>query len=613
MAQPTQAGPRKALLAISMVLGLLVLVVAVVTVRKLAEPPEPQGACVPLEVSVSTEKDEILAEMADRYNAAGRLFADDRCATVTAHGLTSGTSAAALAQGWDAAGTGMPAPQVWLPSTSLWERKISSGGKPSVALKPDSPSLMSSPVVLAMPKPMADVLLAQYPRPGWNDLIQFSKKPWKDYGHPEWGQFVLGRDNPLLSSSGLGASLATYHAAALAVTGRELTEQSVEDPAVEAVVHGVESSVGSYGDDAALYAEKLFEEDQKKEPVPYISAIVLQEQLVHLYNVGVPNADPARLAKVADPDAQDRPTPPNRPLTTIYPKDGTVVFDHPFIVLAGTSGLQRAAAEDFRAFLGEPDQLARFAGAGFRLPVDADGNPAPPTEQLRRSLGVPGDQALTRIETPSPALLDKVVTGWQKTRRTARVLVVLDVSGSMNDLAVPDRPGSPEGKLTKLELLKPAVTKALDLLGDNDQVGLWTFSTGYREVLPMSRVGDVRPQLGQAIAGLTAVGNTDLYNTVNAAQAQMAQSINPDSINAIVLLSDGANHPANPQARADMLGRVNAELNETSVRIYTIPYGADADRTTMVDIADATRAVSYDAQQQPLEIDKVFASAFSNL
>ena len=120
MAQPTQAGPRKAVLAISLVLGLLVLVVAVVTVRRLSPEPVPRGSCAPLEVSVSTEKDEILADMARRYNEANREVQGIGCAQVSVHGLTSGTAATDLRGGWEKAGNGLPAPQVWLPSTSLW-------------------------------------------------------------------------------------------------------------------------------------------------------------------------------------------------------------------------------------------------------------------------------------------------------------------------------------------------------------------------------------------------------------------------------------------------------------------------------------------------------------
>ncbi|WP_156756281.1 vWA domain-containing protein [Actinokineospora pegani] len=609
MAQPTRTRRGKAGLVVGAVLGVLALVVAVITVDRLTDRPSATGPCVEFEVSASTEKDQLIADMATAYNGSGRSTRAGRCVEVSVHGLTSGTAATMLSTRWDADEAGAPQPQVWLPSTSLWLRVVAEPGKPSISVDDVPPSIASSAVVLAMPQPMADVLLERAPQPGWSDLIELSKAPggWAAHGHPEWGEFVLGRDNPLFSSSGLGATVATYHAASLAVTGGEPTDATVSDPRVSAFVHDVESSVGSYGDDAAKYAVQIYEEDRKNPEKPFVSAIVMQEQLVHLYNLGVPDGDPAKLANPSEK--------PNRPLTAIYPKDGTVVFDHPFIVLGGATLEQREAADDFRAFLLEEDQRARLSDAGFRPPVDAEGRAGQPTEQLGRTLGLSPNQALTPLPPPTPAVLQRMVKGWEETRKPARVLIVLDVSGSMNEPAVDDgTTASPASDKSKIELLKPAVKEAAQLLGDADSVALWSFSSpGHTEVLPMTPVRDVADRLDQAVDGLVAKGNTDLYRTVIEAHRKMTDEIDARSINAIVLLTDGANFPDDPAGRDRMLATVDAQQSETSVRIFTIPYGKGADVDTLRQIAVNSKALWFDAKTSPTDISDVFVSAFSNL
>ena len=77
---------------------------------------------------------------------------------------------------------------------------------------------------------------------------------------------------------------------------------------------------------------------------------------------------------------------------------------------------------------------------------------------------------------------------------------------------------------SKLDLVKNATT-ALDQLHPDDQVSLWTFSTGmadgatYREVIPMSRMAERGGDIRAAIQQLTTVrgGRTPLYEVTRAA------------------------------------------------------------------------------------------------
>jgi Ca-activated chloride channel homolog len=564
--------------------------------------PDPNRAdCVPLEVSVSTEKDELLAELAESYNTSGRTFGNGTCARVNTTGFTSGTAMDALANGWPTETVeGRPSPQVWLPSTSMWVDLLRHNGRGSL-IAPGAPKRVTTSVlVIAMPERMAKAVRAERDDPGWNDILDLAtnNEGWAEVGHPEWGQFVLGRDNPNFSSSGLAASVATYFAAAGKQNG--LTVEDLENAEVTRYVRGIDSSVLQYGNEATEFMRSLYDEDRRGDAdIPFVSAVLIQEQLVHLYNQGAPLGD-----------LSARGAAPRERMLAVHPREGTVEFDHPYLTLASASVEQRAAAQDFYAFLMEGAQQQRFIDFGFRALSD----PTRPTPQLAETVGGSTRDRQRLVDLPEPAMLHAIQDAWDGTRKLARVLLVLDVSGSMNDPA--------NDKIatlgSKLEVLKPAAKRGLGLLGNRDQVGIWTFNDTYREVLPISDVGAVRPQLDGIIDSLVASGDTALHATTLAAKDALTQQIQDDHINAIVLLSDGRNHPEDSAGRARLLEQVAAENQESSVRIFTIPYGADPDPDQRPDfelldqIAERSKARYYDEAIDPTNIDEVMVSVFSN-
>ena len=107
---------------------------------------------------------------------------------------------------------------------------------------------MLTPLVIAMPKPMAEALGYPQTPVGFGDLVALAKAPdgWASKGHPEWGAFKLGKTNPNFSTSGLSSTIAQYYAG----TGKQsdLTLEDINRPDVDAFMRGVESSVVHYGD-----------------------------------------------------------------------------------------------------------------------------------------------------------------------------------------------------------------------------------------------------------------------------------------------------------------------------------------------------------------------------
>lgn len=557
------------------------------------------GDCkVRLEVNSSTEKGDLLAELAEEYNDSGRELAGGECARVTVSETSSGVAKDALAQGWDERRDGAPEPQVWTPSSSLWltllQRDATAADR--TLLTDEKPqSLATSPLAIAMPRPMAEALGWPKKRIGWRDVLSLTQKGWASVGRPEWGRFNLGKDNPHTSTSGLAATLATFYAA----TGRssDLTVDEVKDAKTRRFVAGVEAGVLHYASDATAYMANLAKADADGQALSYASAIAVQEQLIYLYNQGSPTGETDRIGKGKKPQV---------PLVAVHPADGTLMFDHPFVVLPTASKQQRAAAADFRAFLLEDAQQRRFQQTGFR---DHEGNAG---SELARSISLSeqSERNLSLIDPPAPEVLAAVLDSWDELRKKARVLLVMDVSGSMNQSA--------GGGQSRLEAAKKAAVNTLGLYHPDDEVGLWAFSTEtddhpepYRQIVPPAPLRDNKQRLAEAVNGLNAEGGTALYATVRAAHQKMLADLDTDRINAVVVLTDGRNeYPADNDLDA-LLRDLDASHLERSVRVFTVAFSGQADFGTLTKIATATKATSYDARD-PAVIDKVMVSVISN-
>ena len=93
----------------------------------------------------------------------------------------------------------------------------------------------------------------------------------------------------------------------------------------------------------------------------------------------------------------------------------------------------------------------------------------PVGDPINSANGLNPSQPETELELPAPEVLVGLIDSWEQYRKTARVILLLDVSGSMGDLGG-------EG-FTKLDLAKEAVLGSLDEFQPKDEVGLWVFST----------------------------------------------------------------------------------------------------------------------------------------
>jgi Ca-activated chloride channel family protein len=551
--------------------------------------------CTDLLIAASSEKAGLLAEVAEAYAAADRRY-DGGCANVQVVSKASGGAMDALAAGWDERLDG-PTPQVWSPASSSWVallRDRATDRGITVAEGPQ-PSIAQTPLVIAMPRPLAEALGWPAKALGWADVLNLTKDPrgWGSVGHPEWGRFRLGKTNPHFSTSGLNATIGAYYAA----TGRssDLTEADLADPAVRSFVQGVESGVVHYGDTTLTFLSNLADADRRGLGQSYISAVTVEEKSVFDYNMGNPTGDPKLVGKAPKPKV---------PLVAIYPKEGTLLSDNPYVVLSTASPEQQKAAEDFLAYVREPDQQKRFTDAAFRT---YEGGPG---SVVSADNGMLPDAKFSIIDPPASAVMAKALEGWDAQRKRARVLLVLDVSGSMEEIVA-------DGQ-SKLEVAKAAALRAVKAFAPDDEVGLWTFSTGktladqpWTERVPIGPVSRTGGGLEQVIKGMAPGGGTALYATTRAAQQAMAARAEADRINAVVVLTDGKNEFSRDNDLDALLADLDASNLENPVRVFTIAYGEKADLDTLREISNASRAAAYDARD-PATIDKVLVNVLSN-
>jgi Ca-activated chloride channel homolog len=553
-------------------------------------PPSP--FCVRVAIAASQEKSGLLTLLASEYETP-RPPVDGRCVDIQIYRVASGEAEAALARGWDEASDGAPEPDVWSPAATTWVKLLefdrAAAGLPKI-VPAATPSILQSPLVIAMPKPLAEAMGWPTKEIGWADIFDRAQDPqgWVTYGHSEWGGFKLGKTSPLISTSGLHALIATYYAGGGKVDG------SAPDARTISLMRAVENSVVHYGDAVSTYLKDLLACDDRGQAEKCVSAIAIEEKQVYDYNRGNPES------LVPEP----RGLLPRVPLVAIYPREGTLIANHPYVVLTADDQ-KRRAADGFLSYLQGPEAQARFQRAGLR---DYNGVPGP--EITKANFLDPG-KPTSIYPLPVPAVINDIQASWTAIRKFARVLLVVDVGASMGDRA-------PDTSKTKLDVAKEAASAALDGFAPDDKVGLWTFSSAsgadppYREILAPAPISQQKALLRHEIEALQPQGQRKaLYTTLEAAVASMRARYEFGRINAVVVLTDGGNDdPANNDLNG-LKRTLRDQPDDSFVRVFTVGFGSKADLTTLDDIALQARGGAY-SDKDKRAMDKILVRVISN-
>ncbi|WP_307072089.1 substrate-binding and VWA domain-containing protein [Streptomyces canus] len=545
----------------------------------------------------STDKSGILTDLANDYRAR---LSHGQCIKVTVNSIDSGTAMRALASGWNTMTDG-PSPDVWSPASNVW-LQIARHRAVNAQLRdrlPQSagPSIVTSPLTIAMPEPAAKKLGWPGKKISWQDLSTLASRPG----------FKLGKTNPEYSTSGLNATFASFYAQT--GTSSELSTANLHDSATQQKVRTIEKSVVHYGDTTLTYLANLRRYDEVGQASAYVSAVTVEENSVIAYNMGYPCG-----VQSDEPGCAKTSTRPHTKLVAFHPTNddnvGTIYSDHPYITLNGLSGAKKDVAADFKTFLRSKTAQDAFAELGFR--THAGGL----TPRITPDNGVLREQLPGQLGQPSDEVLDDLLTVWRQLRKPANVLLLIDTSGSMDWNAKGKRRVAPS-EPSKLDLVKKAHSALLDGFTDTDKVGLWHFSDQHETDEKIAPMGSTtsggktqRQHLEADVDALKPGGGTALYATTDDAVKSLRDNYANNAINAIVVLTDGCNQTQGGPVLEEVTGNLG-NPSKPAVRVFTIAYGGDACRDELQEIAEASDARAYDAKD-PNTIDNVLTNVISN-
>jgi Ca-activated chloride channel family protein len=78
------------------------------------------GDCITVDMAVSSEKIDLLTDLAREFNQSDEAVVDGRCVFVRPASKASGLATQLLAQGWPDEAAEGPRPVIWSPASSAW-------------------------------------------------------------------------------------------------------------------------------------------------------------------------------------------------------------------------------------------------------------------------------------------------------------------------------------------------------------------------------------------------------------------------------------------------------------------------------------------------------------
>jgi hypothetical protein len=535
---------------------------------------------VQLNVSAATEIAPAVEQEAQQWVKSGANV-NGTCVAVNVSGLNPATMAAAVARqhkvsltGLGAAPASVTVPDVWIPDSSTWLLRLKSdatGFQPT-----DGTSIAESPVVLAMPQPLAQAAF-QWPdkKVGWKDLLdKMTSSTTVRTGIVDPNRDAAGLDGLLALSSVAGGDPAGQQKAVGALRALALGSSSIREDLLAkfpraADPNDIASSLGA----APLSEEDVIGYNAQKPPVE-LAALYLE------------------------------PTPP--------------ALDYPYLVMPEVDLQKSAAATGLRQMLQKANfknALAKAGlrspdgsvGAGFALPVGAKAV-APPSA----SAGANGGTAAAGLDASA---INQSLGRWAAITVPGRVLAVFDVSGSMLTKV-------PTAKnLTRAQVTQGAAAQGLTLFDDQWSVGMWLFSTDmvgsrpWKEVVPITPLSSGRSQLQSAIPKIIPKkdGDTGLYDTALAAYKDVQKGWQAGRINSVILFTDGQNENPGGLTRDQLVASLK-KIRDPSrpVRMVIVGIGNDVDRNELEAITDATDAGGVFIAPDPAKIGEIFLEAIAS-
>ncbi len=536
---------------------------------------------IKLTVAAATEIAPAVEQTAQRWITDGANV-NGTCVSVAVSKVNPAVMAAAVARehqvvltGLGSAPESVTVPDVWIPDSSTWLLRLRS--EASGFVPTDGKSIAQSPIVLAMPAPVAQEFGWPDAKLGWKDLLAKMKTSTN---------LRTGIVDPTRDAAGLAGLLTLA-----SVAGEGAQGQAAKVGALRALAAG-----------ASALRDDLLQKFPRSNDAPGIagglSAAPLSEEDVVAYNAEGPPVELAAL--YLDPQ------PPG--------------LDYPYAVMpevdlqksAAATGLRQALQQaSFKDALGAAGLRSAdgTTGAGFTAPVGA------PQASLPASPGADPAAGGTAAAGLDAGAISQVIGSWAAITLPGRVLAVFDISGSMQT-KVPTAGGA-----TRAEATRAAAQQGLALFDDKWSVGVWLFSTelvgkqAWKEIVPISPLTTSRQELQASTLQIKPKegGKTGLYDTVLAAYKEVQSTWEDGKINSVILFTDGQNDNASGVTRAQLIAELKKLNNpKRPVRLVIIGIGNEVDRNELQSITNATSTSGVFIAEDPAKISQIFLQAISS-
>jgi len=534
-----------------------------------------------LTVAAATEIAPAVDQTAQRWVQDGANV-NGTCVAVTVNPVNPATMAAAVAgehkvtlNGLGTAPESVKIPDVWVPDSSTWLLRLKQEAPGFVPT--DGKPIAQSPVVVAMPQPVAEQIGWPTKKLGWKDLLaQLTTST----------QLRTGVVDPNRDAAGLAGLLALGQAA-----GTGAQAQAVKVGALKALAQ----NSSALRDDLL---QKFPHSADANDIATSLSAAPLSEEDVITYNSEKPPV----------------------PLAALYLDPSPGPLDYPYAILPEVELQKSAAATELHKQLQSAVFKNALATAGLRAPDGSTGSGfAAPTSAPEASPAVSAgaDGKSTGGSAASgqdAAVLSQALGSWAAITLPGRVLAVFDVSGSML------KPVPTAGGADRAAVTRAAAKGGLDLFDDKWAVGVWLFSTDmdgkkpYREIQPISPLSSARSKLEASIGQIVPKrnGDTGLYDTLLAAYQTVQNSWQPGKVNSVILFTDGVNENPEGISQGTLVAKLK-QLNDPKrpVRVVIIGIGPEVNQKELETIVKPTAAGGVFIAPDPAKIGEIFLQAIA--
>jgi Ca-activated chloride channel family protein len=488
-----------------------------------------------VEVAANTGLTPWLQSAIDEFNKAKIETAAGRPVFINLNPVESGQAIADMT-------TNGYLPVLWIPDNEVWVNVLAERGQ--ISFQGNCVSVAESPLVIAMWRPIAESLGWPGRSLGWLDIGSLAADPsaWAYYSGGQFGPTLrMGHTHPGLSGTGTSTLLAIVQAAESKPDA--VTVEDIQKPIVQASVSTFEGTVSWFSTSTDQLGQTM-----RDRGTAYLGAAVMYESTVVNYGGG-------------DPD-----------IVPIYPFEGTFVATHPACVNSSASAENQEAARLFRDYLLEQETQQLAVANGLR-PVNDSVTIGPP---LDPAYGVDLSQPEVVFSPPTVDTLYAVQDLWQAARKDINLVMILDVSGSMDG--------------NKIRNMRRAAVQFVEQMGDDDYITIVPFSSEPIVLMHHQQVGLAREEAIRTIESMEAGGDTALYDAIGMGANSIANMTSSHTSNALVVLTDGMDNNSF-QYTFDQQLIETATANDTTV--FTIAYGDDAERDILSELASQANGNFY--------------------